>query len=605
MENYSLKKLKQPFRYKATKNASISNGVLSWDTVDGFNSYKIQVNGAIVDTMTMSLSFALTGCFGSGGSGGSSDGTGKEPSITYTSISTASELQAIANQGGNYKLANNIDISGSSWSPIAGFTGLLEGDNYEIQGLTISGNNANSGLFSTLKGTVQNLKITSVNITGTGDAGTAGAICGTNEGTIKNVTASGTITAPYYENVGGIAGKSSATLTSCVNNITVSGYDNVGGIVGKIEGISTTAFSANTNNANISGNANVGGVLGVVAISNTGWSSWTISITNNTNTGAVSGSDNNVGGIGGSIVGNAPSSYTHAISLSSNSNSGVINGKDNTGGIIGYGSYVTEITASTNSADISGNNYVGGYIGRSDNTTIKIATNNNTITGRGYVGGIAGYAGAIDNCTNNGRVNSTAVIVESSDSCAYVGGVAGYAVSATKCTNNTDITVSHAVECCVVQGQAKSAQIMGNENHSWNKVKIDSKWLNVDVTFDLTMSLRGYIRHDYLFLSDDAIKGTHFQSRGEEFICNTNQLNYFSANNLVMANQQQLVDYVKQSIGMRKYFIEIKLPATRDVGTVEQRVINSVRRALAELNVQKHINVGINKELLVFSIELL
>ena len=161
------------------------------------------------------------------------------------------------------------------------------------------------------------------------------------------------------------------------------------------------------------------------------------------------------------------------------------------------------------------------------------------------------------------------------------------------------------VECCVVQGQAKSAQIMGNENHSWNKVKIDSKWLNVDVTFDLTMSLRGYIRHDYLFLSDDAIKGTHFQSRGEEFICNTNQLNYFSANNLVMANQQQLVDYVKQSIGMRKYFIEIKLPATRDVGTVEQRVINSVRRALAELNVQKHINVGINKELLVFSIELL
>ena len=590
---------------KATKNASISNGVLSWDTVDGFNSYKIQVNGAIVDTMTMSLSFALTGCFGSGGSGGSSDGTGKEPSITYTSISTASELQAIANQGGNYKLANNIDISGSSWSPIAGFTGLLEGDNYEIQGLTISGNNANSGLFSTLKGTVQNLKITSVNITGTGDAGTAGAICGTNEGTIKNVTASGTITAPYYENVGGIAGKSSATLTSCVNNITVSGYDNVGGIVGKIEGISTTAFSANTNNANISGNANVGGVLGVVAISNTGWSSWTISITNNTNTGAVSGSDNNVGGIGGSIVGNAPSSYTHAISLSSNSNSGVINGKDNTGGIIGYGSYVTEITASTNSADISGNNYVGGYIGRSDNTTIKIATNNNTITGRGYVGGIAGYAGAIDNCTNNGRVNSTAVIVESSDSCAYVGGVAGYAVSATKCTNNTDITVSHAVECCVVQGQAKSAQIMGNENHSWNKVKIDSKWLNVDVTFDLTMSLRGYIRHDYLFLSDDAIKGTHFQSRGEEFICNTNQLNYFSANNLVMANQQQLVDYVKQSIGMRKYFIEIKLPATRDVGTVEQRVINSVRRALAELNVQKHINVGINKELLVFSIELL
>lgn len=161
------------------------------------------------------------------------------------------------------------------------------------------------------------------------------------------------------------------------------------------------------------------------------------------------------------------------------------------------------------------------------------------------------------------------------------------------------------IECCVVQGQAKSAQIVGNENHSWNKVKIDGTWLNVDVTFDLTMSSRGHIRHDYLFLPDDAIKGTHFQSIGAEFVSNTNQLDYYSANKLVMANQQQLVDYVKQSIGMRKYFIEIKLPETRDVGTVEQRVLNSVRRALTELNVQKQINIGINKELLVFTIELL
>ena len=72
-----------------------------------------------------------------------------------------------------------------------------------------------------------------------------------------------------------------------------------------------------------------------------------------------------------------------------------------------------------------------------------------------------------------------------------------------------------------------------------------------------------------------------------------------------MANQQQLVDYVKTSIGMRKFFIEIKLPETRDIKTVEQKVINSVRRALTELNVQKQINIGSNKELLVFTIELL
>lgn len=403
---------------------------------------------AIIILCMMAFTCLLAGCFGtSNNGGGNNDGNnggnnGGEPEITYTNVSTVSDLQGLANQSGNYKLVNDIDVSGSQWSPIEGFSGLLEGDNYSIQGLTMSGNKENIGLFSTLKGTVRNLKVTSVNITGTGDAGTAGALCGTNEGTISNVSASGTINAPYYNNVGGVAGKSSSTITSSENNVEINGYDNVGGIVGLITGVSSTQFNSNKNSAAISGHSNVGGCLGSLNITNTGWSSWTITLSDNQNSGVVIGSDNNVGGIGGSVTGNRPSGYNHSISLSSNANSAVVNGQNNTGGIIGYGSYVTEITASTNSADVSGNNYTGGFVGNSSGTTIKIATNNNVITGKAYVGGIAGYIGRVENCTNNGEIKSTGVAIESSASCAYVGGIAGYATSAYGCTNNINILVT-------------------------------------------------------------------------------------------------------------------------------------------------------------------
>lgn len=401
---------------------------------------------AIVILCMAALTCLLTGCFGTSNSGGGDNGGGNTPEITYTNISTVSELQGIANQSGNYKLVNDINISGSEWTPIAGFTGLLEGDNYSIQGLTISGNKENIGLFSTLKGKVQNLKVTSVNITGTGDAGTAGALCGTNEGTISNVTASGTINAPYYNRVGGIAGFSTKeNINNCTNEVTITAYDNVGGIVGRFEPSqeSNATVTDNKNNGVVSGNESVGGIFGSLGIYSARYSSdkTTFTLTNCENTQVISGTGNNIGGIVGNQTTGSNNRYS-SWTISSCGNSGAINGKDHTGGIVGNAVCLSTMTSCTNSANITGNNYVGGYIGQSSNTTVRIATNSNTITGKGYVGGIAGYAGLMDRCTNNGEIISTAVVIEDTTSYAYVGGIAGYAVGATSCTNNIDITVS-------------------------------------------------------------------------------------------------------------------------------------------------------------------
>ena len=262
----------------------------------------------------------LAGCFGLGNNNSNNNNendneNNSEPEITYTNVSTVSDLQGLANQSGNYKLVNNIDISGSEWTPIEGFSGLLEGDNYSIQGLTISGNQENIGLFSTLEGTVQNLTISSINISGTGDAGTAGALCGTNEGTISNVTASGIINAPYYNRVGGIAGFSSTeNINNCINEVTITAYDNVGGIVGRFEPTqgSNATVSNNINNGVISGNENVGGIFGSLGIYSARYSSDTTTFTLNNceNSQIISGTGNNVAGIVGNQTTGSNNNYS-------------------------------------------------------------------------------------------------------------------------------------------------------------------------------------------------------------------------------------------------------------------------------------------------------
>ncbi len=79
----------------------------------------------------------------------------------------------------------------------------------------------------------------------------------------------------------------------------------------------------------------------------------------------------------------------------------------------------------------------GTYVGNASGANLRLANNNNVISGKGYVGGIAGIAGVLENCINDGTINSTGVIVENSTSMAYVGGIAGY------CMESMSPTIFH------------------------------------------------------------------------------------------------------------------------------------------------------------------
>lgn len=195
----------------------------------------------------------------------------------------------------------------------------------------------------------------------------------------------------YSDNVGGIAGRNSGTVSNAYNESIVSGRDNVGGILGKNTGKNVENVS---NAARVTGEAAsndtsdyVGGLVG----SNSG------SITNGRNNGEITG-NRYVGGLVGE------------------------NGKDST-----LSNLVNDEAAS-----ITGDNYVGGIAGSNAGTITADEEHDNlvnrgSITGQMYVGGVAGVnTGTIENTNNDVTLYVKDDTASGENAPKYFGGVAGW-----------------------------------------------------------------------------------------------------------------------------------------------------------------------------------
>ena len=163
----------------------------------------------------------------------------------------------------NCTLADNIDLTGIDWTPIGDYdnryTGTFDGGNHTITGLTINqyGNYVGMIDFLDSGGTVQNLTLENVNITG-GDI--VGSVVGDNYGTVTACTASGNVSGT--SRIGGVVGRNtSGTVTACYHaSGNVSGTSYIGGVVGRnTSGTVTACYHAS---GNVSGTSNVGGVVG-------------------------------------------------------------------------------------------------------------------------------------------------------------------------------------------------------------------------------------------------------------------------------------------------------------------------------------------------------
>ena len=273
----------------------------------------------------------------------SGSGTSSSPYI----INTAGKLAQFSYMTRNnssyrskyYKITADINMSAHYFTPACGdgnpFTGRLDGGNYIISNLTISGGWLHTGLINMIEGTVQNVVLRNVSIDSDAVVGSIAGIV-RDTGTISNcVVSSGNL---YGAWVGGIVGTLAerGKVQGCLNKARInvdSGYSIPsqmgGGIVGKLQGEQE-------------------GSISVEAIKNC------------QNAGQVSSTSR-----AGGIVGHVTAGYNYAGSITNCFNRGSVNGTSYIGGIIGYseGENKMSMFDCINVGTLSGTNYRGNIIG--------------------------------------------------------------------------------------------------------------------------------------------------------------------------------------------------------------------------------------------------
>ncbi len=201
----------------------------------------------------------------------------------------------IYNLNSNYKLMNDIDLGEEEWVPIPyEVEGIINGDGHKISNLTITNSDemqiSEIGLFRSFSGIIDGITLENVNIdiqtiaedaeTLSGHPCVGGFVGFMREGTIKNCTVSGNISA-ITDNIGGFVGHSQeehiVKFQNCTNMANVKGGEKT---VDLLETIEITS-------------SNVGGLIGC--------SLGALSITDCTNMGEIECSKYNAGGLVGYV----------------------------------------------------------------------------------------------------------------------------------------------------------------------------------------------------------------------------------------------------------------------------------------------------------------
>ena len=204
-----------------------------------------------------------------------------------TAINNASDIQKIGTEGnypldGLYVLLQDVSLQGQDWTPIGTeeepFTGVLNGNNKTIDGLTLTNPEMNAGLFGVNSGSVKNVELTNTSVSSAHTF--VGGITGQNNGLIENChVQSGTISSTGNDmvadrvtgenrnggsRVGGICGQNNdgGIIQNCTNEVEVAaGYRLVGGICGYSLGGDIINCE---NRGEVHGTYQVGGIVGYI-----------------------------------------------------------------------------------------------------------------------------------------------------------------------------------------------------------------------------------------------------------------------------------------------------------------------------------------------------
>ena len=333
---------------------------------------------------------------------------------TYMLVNSANDIVNIANNlNGDYALNQSIDLSGiANFAPLGSdynpFFGIFDGQNYTIKNLTISTSADDAGFFGYIYNgaIVRNVSFVNASVTTGGGYG-AGILAGGNNGTITNVSVSGTVTdtSLNVDSVGGLVGFEAGSITSSSAHVTVTGGEDVGGLVGvNFSGtIGNSYATGSVTGTPNSGDANSGGLAGANLAT----------ITSSYATGSVV----NNGGFGspnGGLVGDNQGSISQSYAT------GNVTGGWLVGGLVGYlesgsvsGSYATGNVSGT-----GGTTDVGGLVGTNTGSIGQSYATGAVSLGY-YSGGLVGY--------NNGNITQSYATGSVTQAAWYAGGLIGLA----------------------------------------------------------------------------------------------------------------------------------------------------------------------------------
>ena len=410
-----------------------------------------------------------------------------------TTIHNASDIHKIGTDenyplDGLYVLLEDISFAEQTWTPIGTmeepFTGIFNGNNKTIDGLTLNNPEMNAGLLGVNSGSVKNVKLTNTKITS--EHTFVGAIAGQNNGLIENChvqggTISGTGNDMWKDvnveetrnggsRIGGICGYNlGGDILNCENRGKINGTYQIGGIAGDSEGLNENNISHISNCKNYeaifqtpgeeeSTYAQTGGIVGCnykysmiencynegTIIAQCTWQGGIAGVAQyiiqdcvnqgeikNTATSSVT----NIGGIVGFSTGSIYRCYNVAnITTVSSSAS-------NVGGIVGHnartdsGSTLNKLMIEKcwNSGEVIGTTCVGGVVGRlGTDSNINSCYNIGNVSGAQRVGGVIGdtttESGKSENLYNKGTVTA---------STNHVGGIVGILYSILENAYNT------------------------------------------------------------------------------------------------------------------------------------------------------------------------
>lgn len=325
---------------------------------------------------------------------GYADGKTKDFSGTYDG-----NLKSISNMTitKDYEYGTGLFAAADSIASISNVVlknvSIVNNSNYvgAMVGMWLSDSSDNKKVFNcSVSGTITTSKTSSECIGGL--IGVCGSLY------LQNCSSSCNVTG--YNAVGGLIGATpdGVGLVACNNSGTVRGNNFVGGL----NGLCVWVFcSSSSNNGAVIGNQNIGGCVGEISgDENVGYPSM---VMNCKNYGSISGAQ--VGGIIGWAANYG--SAQGLLTIESCNNYGIITGEKVCGGIISYANYATISNCSNTNAVTVTDVSAGGIGGVVAYPIITDCSNSGAIKGRQYVGGILGGAikGALARCSNTGTVS--------------------------------------------------------------------------------------------------------------------------------------------------------------------------------------------------------